>query len=185
MFGLEQGQTSNGNSLESQSFLYSASEGLLGGALLTPDPDPRFDGHDTKIQDSSFGEYDGLGLYAQYNDSGPSSIQFGDGTGTSDQSENHVTAKDEVTGRRIDGVYQSIDHSFQHGQSSAESSLTPQFPSLDTRKRKHTSSVLSPSVFPDVPGKPSISSGKAQPTMMAAETSVLESKIQIFLNAFH
>jgi hypothetical protein len=172
MFGLEQGHASNGSSLENQSFLYAASETLLGGALLTPDPDPSFDAHDAKMQDSSFGEYDGLGLYEQYNDSGPSSIQFGDGTGTSVQSEIHVTsAKDEISGRTNAGFDQLLEQSSQQGQNSTEPSLTPQNPSFETHMRNSKSSVLNRSSNQsDIINRPTLSNSSTQASIMAANT---------------
>jgi hypothetical protein len=183
MFGLGH-SSNNDNSLESQSLLYSGSETLLGGSLLTPDPDAKFDTHADKIQDASFGEYDGLRLYDQYNDSGPSSIQFGDGTGTPEHSESHVNGTGDATAGAARSVADdsSLDGSVENGGDGVFVTgrlLAPRFPLVNGNHKDADSSTLSTlSIFsrspipPDSIIQPASAAGK-RPAKMAANTSVL------------
>jgi hypothetical protein len=177
--------SNNDNSLESQSLLYSASEALLGGSLLTPDPDAKFDTHADKIQDASFGEYDGLRLYDQYNDSGPSSIQFGDGTGTSEHSESHVNGTGDATAGAARSVAEdsSLESTVENGGDGVfltKRVLAPQFPLVNGNHKDADSSTLSTlSIFsrspnhPDSIIQPASAAGKSPAMTMAANTSVV------------
>jgi hypothetical protein len=98
MFGLHHDTANQLNAIDNPSLLYSTSDELLGSALLTPDPDPKFDISGTKADDAPFGAFDTLDIYEQYNESGPSSIQFGDGLEQSEHGGSHLSIKDDSLG---------------------------------------------------------------------------------------
>jgi hypothetical protein len=98
MFGLHHDAASQLNAIDNPSLLYNTSEELLGSALLTPDPDPKFDISGTKADDAPFGAFDTLGIYTQYDESGPSSVQFGDGIEPSEHGGSHLSIKDDLLG---------------------------------------------------------------------------------------
>jgi hypothetical protein len=101
MFGLHHDTASQLNTIDNPSLLYNTSDELLGSALLTPDPDPKFDLSGTKADDTPFGAFDSLGIYTQYDESGPSSIQFGDGIEPSEHGGSHLSIKDDSHGMII------------------------------------------------------------------------------------
>jgi hypothetical protein len=98
MFGLHHDATSQLNTIDNPSLLYSTSDELLTSALLTPDPDPKFDISGTKADDAPFGAFDTLGIYDHYQESGPSSVQFGDGFEPSEHGGSHLSMKDDSSG---------------------------------------------------------------------------------------
>jgi hypothetical protein len=95
MFGLHHDTTAQLNTIDNPSLLYHTSDELLTSALLTPDPDPKFDISGTKADDAPFGPFDTLGIYDQYQDSGPSSVQFGDGFEPSEHGGSHLSMRDD------------------------------------------------------------------------------------------
>ncbi|KAF2436517.1 hypothetical protein EJ08DRAFT_674409 [Tothia fuscella] len=95
MFGLPTGQV---NGIDNSSILYTATDDLLSTALLTPDPDPKFDLSGTKSDDAPFGDFSSLGIFEQYHESVPSSIHFGDGIDFSEHGGSHGSTKDDLTG---------------------------------------------------------------------------------------
>jgi hypothetical protein len=108
MFGLPAGQV---NGIDNSSLLYSAADDILTSSLLTPDPDPKFDISGTKTDDAPFGDFNTLGIYEHYNESGPSSIQFGDGIESSEHGGSHTSTKDELAGAisGLNGVHASAN----------------------------------------------------------------------------
>lgn len=99
MFGLHHLDTASPvNGIENPSLLYSAEEELLTSALLTPDPDPKFDISGAKSDDAPFGDFNTLGIYQHYNDSGPSSVQFGEVLESSEHGGSHLSIKDDSSG---------------------------------------------------------------------------------------
>jgi hypothetical protein len=81
----------DGDSLDNPTFLYSAQDDLLGPSLLTPESEPQFDLSSQKVD--TFGDYHSIdvGIYDPYDDSRPSSIQFGDGLDPSEHGGSHVS----------------------------------------------------------------------------------------------
>lgn len=81
----------DGDSIHNPTFLYSAQDDLLGPSLLTPESEPKFDLSGQKVD--SFGDYHSIdiGIYDPYDDSRPSSIQFGDGLDPSEHEGSHVS----------------------------------------------------------------------------------------------
>lgn len=69
-------------------FLYSAQDDLLGPSLLTPNSEPmKFD---LSTQKADTFDYN-IGIYDPYDDSRPSSVQFGDGLDPSEHEGSHVS----------------------------------------------------------------------------------------------
>jgi hypothetical protein len=78
--------------IDSSSILYQHTDDLLNQSILTPYSDQKFDLLDHKADDASF-TYDGynsLGIYDQYHDSGPSSVQFDGAIDISEHGESHI-----------------------------------------------------------------------------------------------
>lgn len=113
MFGLPAGQV---NGIDNSSLLYSTADDLLTSSLLTPDPDPKFDLSGAKTDDAPFGDFNTLGIYEHYNESGPSSIQFGDGIEPSEHGGSHTSTKNDLAGApsTLNGVYGSAIGVGQH-----------------------------------------------------------------------
>lgn len=79
----------DGDSHLNPTFLYSAQDDLLGPSLLTPDSEPtKFDLSTTQKVDTF--DYN-IGIYDPYDDSRPSSVQFGDGLDPSEHEDSHVS----------------------------------------------------------------------------------------------
>lgn len=77
----------DGDSLHDPTFLYTPQDDLLGPSLLTPESD-------LSNQKDNFGDYPSIadiGIYDPYDDSGPSSIRFGDGLDPSEHEGSHVS----------------------------------------------------------------------------------------------
>jgi hypothetical protein len=90
--------TTSHNGIDNPSLLYTTADDLLTSSLLTPESEPKFD-LGPKVDDGQFGDFHhtiGDGIFDQYNDSGPSSIQFGDGMEQSEHEDGHLSAKDDV-----------------------------------------------------------------------------------------
>lgn len=81
----------DGDSLHNPTFLYSAQDDLLGPSLLTPESEPKFDLSSQKVD--AFGDYHSIdiGIYDPYDESRPSSIQFGDVLEPSEHEGSHVS----------------------------------------------------------------------------------------------
>jgi hypothetical protein len=81
----------DGDSIHNPTFLYSAQDDLLGPSLLTPESEPKFDLSSQKAD--TFGDYHSIdiGIYDPYDESRPSSIQFGDGLDPSEHEGSHVS----------------------------------------------------------------------------------------------
>jgi hypothetical protein len=77
------------NPIDNSSILYHNTDDLLNQTILTPFSEQKFDLLGSKTDDAPF-HYDSLGIYDQYNDSGPSSVHFGDGFEPSEHGENHL-----------------------------------------------------------------------------------------------
>jgi lysine-specific histone demethylase 1 len=101
MFRIDRDPTGQLNGIDNPSLLYTASDELLTSSLLTPDPDNKFDISGSKTDDAPFGDFHTLGIYEQYNESGPSSVQFGDGLEPSEHGGSHLSTKDEVSGATL------------------------------------------------------------------------------------
>lgn len=80
------------------SILYPNTEDLLNQSLLTPFSEQKFDLLGSKADDAPlhFDNYNSLGIYDQYNDSGPSSVQFNDGWEHSEHEGSHLSGRDDV-----------------------------------------------------------------------------------------
>lgn len=80
------------DAIDNSTILYQGTDDLLSHTILTPYSDQKFDLFDSKADDAPF-SYDGhnsLGIYDQYHESGPSSVQFGDGIEASEHGEGHL-----------------------------------------------------------------------------------------------
>jgi hypothetical protein len=124
------------HAIDNSSILYQNGDDLLHPSMLTPFSEQKFDLLGSKTDDISFHYDNSLGIYDQYNDSGPSSVQFGDGIDASDHildgnvRPGDLSAVPAVTGEqlppspgalRVDGIQTA---SYQPGSMSAVAALS-------------------------------------------------------------
>lgn len=85
-------------SIEDPSILYPNTDDLLGHSILTPFSEQKFDLFDSKADDVpfTFDGYNPLGIHQHYDDSGPSSIQFGEGLEASEHEGSHMHGHDGI-----------------------------------------------------------------------------------------
>jgi lysine-specific histone demethylase 1 len=78
--------------IDNSSILYQDTHDLLTQSILTPFSDQKFDLLDSKTDDAPFAydSYNSLGIYDQYNDSGPSSVHFDGIIEASEHGESHL-----------------------------------------------------------------------------------------------
>ncbi|KIW04080.1 uncharacterized protein PV09_04897 [Verruconis gallopava] len=86
------------NGLDNSSILYQNTDDLLSHSILTPFSEQKFDLIGTKADDApyQYEGYDSLGIYDHYDDSGPSSVHFGDGIESSEPSGNHTGSNNNI-----------------------------------------------------------------------------------------
>jgi hypothetical protein len=80
------------NPIDHSSILYQSTDDLLDQTILTPFSEQKFDLLSSKADDPTF-HYNldnSLGIYDHYNDSGPSSVHFGDGIEPAEHGEHHL-----------------------------------------------------------------------------------------------
>ena len=83
----------NFDQIDNSSILYPNNDDPFAQTILTPYSEQKFDLLGSKAEHASFA-YDGYGIYDQYNDSGPSSVQFGDGMEASEGADTHINGND-------------------------------------------------------------------------------------------
>ena len=96
MYGLGRNAHSTASAIDNSSLLYANHDDLLDGSLLTPDSASKFDIKSSEVDNAHISLFDNLGIY-QYSDSGPSSIQFGDGADTPELGEGLGVLKGDVS----------------------------------------------------------------------------------------
>ncbi|KAF1986257.1 hypothetical protein K402DRAFT_394115 [Aulographum hederae CBS 113979] len=96
MFAVHQDSNTNGNAIEAPSFHFESAEELLDDPLMTSHADPKFHVNPSKPDNTSFGLFDNLPIYDQYNESEPSSVHFGDINDASDKGGSHMSAGDHM-----------------------------------------------------------------------------------------
>lgn len=127
--------------------LYHNADDLLNPAILTPFSEQKFDLLGSKTDDASF-QYESLGIYDQYDDSGPSSVHFGDGFEPSDHGETHISGSDSV----LNGNVRLGELHAVSGMAEEHLSMTPSHEDdlhgaqLDGSHHTASDSILSPSV---------------------------------------
>jgi lysine-specific histone demethylase 1 len=86
------------NAVDNSSILYQNTDELLNQAILTPFSEQKFDLLGSKTDDTFFhhDSYNTLGIYDQYNESGPSSVHFGDGIEPSEHGGSHLNGNNGV-----------------------------------------------------------------------------------------
>ena len=86
----------NFDHIDTSPLLYQPNDELLNHTMLTPFSEQKFDLLDSKTDDApyAYDGYNSLGIYDQYNDSGPSSVQFGDGIEASEHGGSHINGND-------------------------------------------------------------------------------------------
>jgi len=97
MFSVGHGRNRHDNGIDDQPFLYSEHHGLLEDTILTPESDFKFETRASKADIHAFGLLDNLGIYKQYNDSGPSSMHQGERNGSPDYGGSHLTPGDDLS----------------------------------------------------------------------------------------
>lgn len=94
MFSINHDGNRRGNE---PSFLYDDHHDLLANSVLTPESDIKVEAKSSKNEIHAFGGFDTLGLYKEYNDSGRSSMQLDEDSGTPDNGGTHAAAKDDIS----------------------------------------------------------------------------------------
>jgi len=97
MFSIGHDRNPHDNAIDDPSFLYSEHHGLLEDTILIPESDFKYEARDPKTDIHAYGLLDSIGIYKQYNDSGPSSMHQGERNGSSEYGGSHLTPGDDLS----------------------------------------------------------------------------------------
>ncbi|KAF2459982.1 flavin-containing amine oxidoreductase-domain containing protein [Lineolata rhizophorae] len=124
MFNIDPESTTNGDALDEQ-FLFSNSHDILDGPFDSDAMAHDLDLKGSNIEHSTLTGFDNLAMYEQYNESGPSSVHFGDLRDPSEREESHPSGRDEAD-------VAVSDHSAVHFQETSQSDNAREVPSSGT-----------------------------------------------------
>lgn len=126
----------HGNDGQDTSFLYDDHHDLLGNSILTPESDIKVEAHVPKSETHAFGTFDTLGIYKEYDDSGPSSMQLDEDNGTPDIGGNQIVSKDDIS---------IISSNFIRGTATSNTASQSPIPSLNITQPAFNEQFMAPS----------------------------------------